>query len=66
MNVNSPEEAEEVLDQITSYTNPCTTLHELLDLMGQNRDLYKVQIARACALIPQLGCEPHSVCEIPA
>jgi len=62
MTVNTPEDADHILDTINSYADVCATLHELLDIIGQNPQLFQAQIDRACGMIVQMNCQPHSAC----
>lgn len=59
----TPAEADQQMDNISSAADPCSTLWELLDIMGQNPELFEKQIERACQLRTELGCEGvHPAC----
>ena len=62
MTVNTPEDADHILDTINSSADICATLHELLDIIGQNPQLFADQIARACAMNAEMNCQPHTAC----
>ena len=58
----TPEEIEQTLNSVSSSEDVCGTLHELLDIMAQNPELFAAQITRACGMLTEMNCEPHSLC----